>query len=69
MRYGVLIGVKKSKPEIINAGSNVAEQRAEYKKLVIELSKGGSEYDSVELYTNPLRFVKKSNSKKEKKEG
>jgi len=68
MRYVVLIGIKKSKPEIIDAGSNIAEQKAAYKKLVIKLSKGGSNYDSVELYSNPLRFVKKGKpkSKKEK---
>ncbi|MDR2554151.1 MAG: hypothetical protein LBC64_01875 [Fibromonadaceae bacterium] len=64
MRTGVLIGFKESKPEIIKAGSCIAEQRAAYKKLVKELSEGGGDYDSVELYADPLRFARKGESKK-----
>lgn len=68
MRTGVLIGLKESKPEIIKLGSKLPELRAEYKRLVAELSKGGGKFDSVELYQDPLRFAKKKKPKKGKPE-
>jgi len=67
MRTGILIGWKGSKPEILKAGTDIAAQNSEYKKLVVAASKGGGDYDKVEIFADSRSFAKKAGASAKKK--
>jgi hypothetical protein len=50
MITGVLIGWKKDKPQVIEAGSKIGAMVEKFKALNLELNGGKSEYSKVELF-------------------
>jgi len=69
MIAGALVGCKKGKPVLIEAGDDTASQLAKFKTLNLELNSGKGEYDKVCLFRNAFKTAIKRAVRTGKAEG
>jgi len=69
MIAGVLVGCKKGKLVLIEAGDDTASQLAKFKTLNLELNSGKGEYDKVSLFRGAFRTAIKRAVQTNKAEG